>query len=223
MQGKDTWPLRGSQCGYRKLGGGTWWVEGGAYARVLSVGIRGGRRAQAHRRAHLLSLGVEPLVVQLLLIEQVASFGLNELLLAVPLERSVAVEKPTTAAVARHRSLRCSRALFTVSEQRVAELSSRDVAQAVAGNRGFYWGAHAASCRQVRRGEKKGVRTKRDGLRHQFDPPRSLPFLLRICLQSRCGNGECGGDSDGLGRAEKANRTSPILWPILKYDLALQL
>ena len=107
MQGKDTWPLRGSQCGYRKLGGGTWWVEGGAYARVLSVGIRGGRRAQAHRRAQLLSLGVEPLVVQLLLIEQVASFGLNELLLAVPLERSVAVEKPTTAAVARHRSLRC--------------------------------------------------------------------------------------------------------------------
>ena len=106
MQGKDTWPLRGSQCGYRKLGGGTWCVEGGAYARVPSLS-RGGRRAQAHRRAHLLSLGVEPLVVQLLLIEQVASFGLNELLLAVPLERSVAVEKPTTAAVARHRSLRC--------------------------------------------------------------------------------------------------------------------
>ena len=114
MQGKDTWPPGGSQCGYRKLGGGTWWVEGGAYARVLSVGIRGGRRAQGHRRAQLLSLGVEPLVVQLLLIEQVASFGLNELLLAVPLERSVAAEKPTTAAVARHRRALFPRAVYSV-------------------------------------------------------------------------------------------------------------
>ena len=85
---------------------------------------------------------------------------------------------------------------------------------------GVFIGEHmqqvADKCAGVK---KKGVRTKRAGLRHQFDPPRSLPFLLRICLQSRCGNGECGGDSDGLGRAEKANRS--LAHPLADLEVRL--